>query len=388
MRDDETESDADGFPHNVLGYAERFLRNRYLGGLSEQKRAQLRSNLDVVRRTLLDQRAPRIAIAGGGGRDLEDLLATLSGDAVPDELDIKEYLGRERWYDYELRGVELELLDIRRVDDEEPSLEALEYQLPDIVLVDWAFQELPDDDASGASEGDATIRDLERIVDRIEGPGRDPAHVIALVDETELPEGVTPHRAVRILRSKLRDGDIRGSTTRVIPRRDIREFDIELVEMAPLEARMQLARAVQTAGSKQRLARSIIRASAGLSAAIATVPLPFADIVPITSVQIAMIAAIGHLSGRTMSLKTVGEFTAAIGANVGAGYAVREIARAIVQFVPFAGSVISSGIAAGATYALGNAAARYFIDEEMDEFDAAPERVEEAAWRDVTPEGQ
>jgi len=378
MRDDETTPDDDGFPGNVLGFAEKFLRNRYLGGLSEQKRNQLRSNLGIVRRTLLDQRAPRIAVAGFGGRDLEGLLAAISGDAVPDELNVKEYLGRERWYDYELRGVELELLDVRRVDDEAPSLEALDYQIPDVILVDWECREPSDDASSGASDEDWTIRDLERIVDRIERPDRAPAHIIALVDDADLPEGVTPNRAVRILESNLRDADLQGSTTRVIPRRDVRELDLELVEMAPLEARMQLARAVQTAGSKRRLARSIIRASAGLSAAIASVPLPFADIVPITGVQFAMVAAIGHLSGRQMSLKTVGEFAAALGANVTAGYAVREISRAILQFVPFAGAMMSSGITAGATYAIGNSAARYFIDEQMDEFDAAPEHVEEA----------
>lgn len=358
------------FPGNVLGLAEQFLSNRFLGGLSQEDRDELREHFEVVRRTFLDRRAPRIGLAGSEEEELEYFLGAIAGDAVPDQIDIKEELGRGRWYEYALRDVRMELLDLRRRDGEEPSLKALEHARPDLMVVNWEFRELSGDRGPGPATDEA-IRDVERIVERCAAPGIDPPPVIALFDASRLPEDVTPRRAERVLRKTLREAQVRDSKTCIVRRGEVRRLDRELVEMAPMETRLRLARAVQTPESKKKLARMVIRSSAGLNAAIATIPLPFADFLPITGVQMSMIGAIGHLSGRSFSVETVGEFAAAIGVNVGAGYAVREIARAIVQFVPFAGSAVSSSIAAGATYALGNAAARYFIDEDLDEFDAA-----------------
>ena len=57
-----------------------------------------------------------------------------------------------------------------------------------------------------------------------------------------------------------------------------------------------------------------------------------------------------------------GEFVAALGTNVGAGLVFREGSRALLKLVPVWGNMISGGIAAGGTYALGRAAAAYFIE--------------------------
>lgn len=383
MSTPEIESDASSRPisESIGALIERVLSLRYLRGLSEEKREQLRGDLDFIRRTLLEQRAPRIAIVGDSDVEIEKLLDLLVGENVPEDVDIKAYLGRGRWYDYETERTALELLDLRRLDEDDVSFKALSRQAPDLVLFAWSFRPL---EGNGDEEEHPAVDDLVETLRKAQTTRGEAPSVVAFFDEDELPESVTENRAERILRTKLRNSGIPDARLRVVPRQALRRLDAELVELAPMEARLRLTQAMESPESKRRLARLVIRASAGVTATVATIPLPFADIVPITSTQILMISSIAHLSGRRFSLKTVGEFAAAVGLNVGAGYALREIARALIQFVPFAGSVISSGIAAGATYALGNAAARYFIDDDLEDFDAAPERVREPGWRRST----
>ncbi len=72
---------------------------------------------------------------------------------------------------------------------------------------------------------------------------------------------------------------------------------------------------------------------------------------------------IGYIGGRELSKRTAREFLAAMGLNVGAGLALRELARASVKFFfPGGGNVISAGIAFTATWGIGEASVAYFID--------------------------
>lgn len=361
---------------NVLRLIERVLSFRYLRGLSDEKREKLRDNLDFIRQTLVEQRPPRIAVVGSSEVDLPELLELIAGRDIAGDLDVKAYLGHNRWYDYRVRETEFDLLDLRTDEDEKLSVKALDRQVPDVVLFAWSY------DVSEETAPDASIEALDRAVTEVQNvEGRAPP-IVAVIDTDRLPDDVTPNRAERLLRKRLQHSGIPNTQFRVVQRTDVRDLDAELVELAPMEARLKLAQIVRTPASRRRLARLVIQSSAGIAATIATIPLPVADIIPITTVQILMIATVAHLGGRQMRLRTVGEFAAAVGVNVGAGYALRELARAIVQLVPFAGSIISSGIATGATYALGNAAVQYFIDDESieEEFDAAPERVQQPAW--------
>jgi len=370
---------------------ERLVSTRYLRGLDEEQREQLRQDVAFINETLIDQRPPRIGVVGGRQTTMRELLQAIAGDAVEGDIDVKEYLGRGRWYDWEIRQTTLELLDLRCEPDEELSLKALEHQIPDLLVFAWNYG--GETEAGKAASPQETqenrvipdIARLEETVRQIQSISGKATPVVAVIDGAHLPEDVTVNRAERSLRVALRDSEVPNTQFRIVQRENVRDFDAELVELAPKEARLRLAQIVQTPGSKKRMARMIIRTCAGIAGTLATIPLPVADMVPITSVQVLMIAAIAHLSGRRLTVKTVGEFAAAIGVNVGAGYAVRELARALLQLIPFAGAVISSGIATGATFALGNAAVGYFIDGEFEvdltNFDAAPERVQKPAWK-------
>ncbi len=66
---------------------------------------------------------------------------------------------------------------------------------------------------------------------------------------------------------------------------------------------------------------------------------------------------------KTLDGKGVKEFRSALGLNVGAAFVLREVARAMVKLFPGGGNFISGTVAAGATWAIGQAATAYFVEE-------------------------
>lgn len=170
----------------------------------------------------------------------------------------------------------------------------------------------------------------------------------------------------------------------------IDELVRHIFQELPAQARLELARLSRAQKLQGELAARIMQATAGLSAAVAAIPIPIADIGPITAAQVSMVMAIGYISGRDLSPKAAGEFLIALGVNVGAGYAFREIARALIRFVfPGGGSVVSAAIAYAATLGLGSAAIAYFIEgktisEAKDAYSKARERGERDYSQDET----
>ena len=75
-----------------------------------------------------------------------------------------------------------------------------------------------------------------------------------------------------------------------------------------------------------------------------------------------MITAVAYVAGRDLSLETAKEFLVAMGVNVGTAFALREVARGLAKLIPGFGNVISGGVAALGTQALGEGAIAYFID--------------------------
>lgn len=129
-----------------------------------------------------------------------------------------------------------------------------------------------------------------------------------------------------------------------------------------LEGEIEAARKSTDQQTKLAAARKITGACSALCTTVALEPIPLADFPILTTVQLAMIGGIMHVSGRPVSRKAIAEFMAAMGVNVGAGLVLREGARAAAKLLPGFGSAISGAIAGGATFALGRAASAYFIE--------------------------
>ncbi|MDB4896958.1 MAG: hypothetical protein JWN15_3220, partial [Firmicutes bacterium] len=143
----------------------------------------------------------------------------------------------------------------------------------------------------------------------------------------------------------------------------IEELLTYLAEQLPHDAQIAMARLGRIKTVQKRVANMVVQAATGLAGAVAITPLPVADLPLLTSIQIGMITGIGYISGRKMDKEASAEFLTAMGMNVGAAYVLREAARALVKFIfPVGGLVVSSAIAAGATYGMGQAATAYFIE--------------------------
>ena len=107
---------------------------------------------------------------------------------------------------------------------------------------------------------------------------------------------------------------------------------------------------------KERRIRALIYSKASVCAAVALAPIPIADILVLTPIQMAMVATIGYFHGVEVSADRAGELMGVMGAGVG----LREAARQFVKLVPGYGLVVSAGIAFAGTVALGETANFWF----------------------------
>jgi GTP-binding protein Era len=107
---------------------------------------------------------------------------------------------------------------------------------------------------------------------------------------------------------------------------------------------------------KARRVRALIYSKASVCAAVALAPIPVADLLILTPIQLAMVATIGYFHGVEVSAERAGELMGVMGAGVG----LREAARQLVKLVPGYGIVVSAGIAFAGTVALGETANLWF----------------------------
>ncbi len=142
----------------------------------------------------------------------------------------------------------------------------------------------------------------------------------------------------------------------------IEDLAVVLFRHLPDASRAELARATGARAVQEELAATLTRATAAVCAGIAAAPIPLADIIPLTTMQVGLVTAIAWIAGRSVDKRGAGEFLAGLGANVGAAFALREAVRAIVKLiVPGGGSVVSATIAFSGTMAIGSAARAYYI---------------------------
>lgn len=129
-----------------------------------------------------------------------------------------------------------------------------------------------------------------------------------------------------------------------------------------VEGELDEARRSDDPAVKKEAAGKIVGTTVALCTTVALEPIPLADFPLLTALQIMMVAAIIHVSGREVSKKAAAEFLGALGLNVGAGVVLREGSRALLKFFPILGNAASGAIAGAGTYAIGKAAIAYFID--------------------------
>jgi len=103
-------------------------------------------------------------------------------------------------------------------------------------------------------------------------------------------------------------------------------------------------------------AESVIWKRATAAGVIGAVPIPIADIIPITGLQVEMAYELGKIFGEEIEAKRLKEMVAILGAAVVA----REVARQLVKLIPGVGWVVSAGVAFGATVGIGKALKAFY----------------------------
>ena len=105
----------------------------------------------------------------------------------------------------------------------------------------------------------------------------------------------------------------------------------------------------------------VTRSAALLSGAIAVEPLPFADILLITPLQMKMVAHIGLIYGFKPDRSRIKDIVAELGATFAFGFLARQLVRGVAKIVaPVIGGLITAPAVYGSTFALGKLAESYF----------------------------
>lgn len=381
-------------------------------------RDKLATELRTLKELLMEARPPKLMIVGRRGAGKSSLVNAIFGEKVAAVGSVMAETAIPSWYGYRTAQGELRILDTRGLGERErepaaistaaatPATPTVAAVLPPRSSAPSARSALDEIEAAlaaespdallflcKAKEADARIAEdienvaaIRRMVKRRYGYDLPVVGVVTQVDEMD-PKRVEPpyaeatkqHNiaiAVSAVTAALAERGL--ALARVIPTSAYAEYqggekvydnywNIDLlvdylVEGLPQTAQLQLARLSRRRTVQERLARRLTGAAATLCAGVGAVPIPIADIVPITGLQIGLITAIAYVSGREMSTAAAREFLVALGANVGVAFALREAARALAKVVfPGGGLVISSGVAFAGTWGVGEAAIAYFI---------------------------
>ncbi len=364
--------------------------------LPDTSQEKLRKELETIREIMMKSRPPKMMVIGRRGAGKSSLINAIFGDKVAEVGSVTAQTAQGKWYRYQNERGKIDLLDTRGLGDRsrpdaakhDNALEeikaALQDTYPDVLLF-----------LVKAKEVDARIQEdlqnLRAIVEFIKTKHHYTVPVMALITQVDeldpIDIGQPPYddsekqaniqKALKAVQDSFDAQSLK--LMHLLPvsayaryRGEVcihqRYWNVDtlvhyLIEILPKEAQLELARLSQVMGVQKKIARLVIASSASICAGLAALPLPVADIIPITAAQVTMVTSIGYVAGRELNAQAATEFLAALGVNVGVGFALREVSRALAKFIfPGGGTLISSGIALGATWAIGEAAIVYFIE--------------------------
>ncbi|HEY1955269.1 MAG TPA: GTPase [Polyangiaceae bacterium] len=360
----------------------------------------LRHRIATLRATLLESRPPALLLVGRRGSGKSSLVNALFGKKLAEVGHVKAQTGRGKWYEYTSDRGALSILDSRGLQEGGDPAEADEAKTP-IQSIGAEINRKPPDlllfvvramDVDSAIARDLDL--LEEVARLVERATRKAPSIVAVVTHCDVLEpkdasldDVEKLGHVRLAERTL-DEHIRArpklaamlaqtvavsgymsfaedGALRADQRWHVDELIREIFNKLPDQGRSTFARVTGVVALQDQLAQDLTYVTAALCAGIGIVPIPVADMVPITSLQVVLVAGVAYIAGRPLDTKSAAEFLSAMGVNVGAAFALREAARALVKFVfPGAGSAISGAVAFTGTLAIGAAARAYFVHGE------------------------
>lgn len=366
----------------------------FVGKLPGSLQKPILQEVTPLKDLFLRQRAPRIVLVGDPAASSAGLFNAIftapvapfahpeGGDTMPGSTGWKEFSHAER-------GV-LRLLDTRAQTADAPANDsaqaALTTEPPDVFLFLTDFS---------ATSPDATARlagDLDRLEALLDLTGRvhqtHPCVVGLVVNSSEQASAAGDMEAARA-RLQVAMASRPKVAQRMAPALDVATFmrfrldgtfdpesdrryhvsqlvDVLVAEL-PNEARLEMARLSGAREAQAKIAQTLVKSLAAISAALGAQPIPLADLPFLLTFQLAMVAGIIYISGRDLNFKLAAQFLGTMGVNVGIGLVLREGARAAIRaaaklLLPGVGNAISGFVAASGTYAIGRAATAYYIE--------------------------
>ncbi|PSL40852.1 putative GTPase [Salsuginibacillus halophilus] len=365
--------------------------------LPEKTKDGIRAELQELRSFIFSARAPRVAIVGRRGAGKSSLINAIFGEERAEVGDVKATTGAGVWHAYESEAGALEILDTRGLGEGEApdekyqyatSLEevqaAIDVQCPDAILFLSKAKEV----GSRLDEDAAQLAELKEHIYKVHQYDAPVVGVVTQVDElsprsSDRPPFDHPEKQKNIMDAKAVLQEKLTETTsapvKVIP--VAAYFEVEggeitydlrwhvdtlvdyLIDQLPDEAQLVMAKLAKVKEIQKKLARRLGKRVAGLTGAVGAQPIPLADLPVITGMQMTMVSTIGLISGRSLTKKDLKDFLRALGVNVAAGFALRQLSRQLARLFPVAGNAISGAVAYAGTYALAEAAIAYFIEE-------------------------
>jgi uncharacterized protein (DUF697 family) len=317
-----------------------------------------------LKELFLQQRTPRLLLAGSDRLRLPELISLIFQGK-------HERAGRDvlfeifRWQTLQIDGRgSIAVLDARGADEEAETTirEELKREPADVILIASEDSEDRTSTKRSAENGSNCVHWNDAV--------HPDAGIIAIhLDSMAKSDhnGERPHSAERI--QLQRHARFWGSfefvpvaTESSTNRAVAQQFIALLAKRLPNACRVEIVRSSRDRVAQREISQVLIKSSSAIATAIGTQPLPLADLPVLTTVQLVMVSGIMYLSGRERSMRAATEFVGALGANVGVGMLLREGARAMLKFVPGWGNVICGMIAGAGTYAIGQAAATYFLE--------------------------
>jgi uncharacterized protein (DUF697 family)/predicted GTPase len=369
---------------------------KFIERLPEPPRESVKREFQTLKEVLMESRPPKLIILGRRGAGKSSLINAIFSEKVASVGSVTSETGKGTWYSYKDERGEIRVLDTRGMGDStkpesanfQNSLDEIKYSIdqecPDAILFLCKAKEVD----SRVSEDSSNVSEIQSYILAKHQYKSPVVALVTQVDELDPASVTVPpfandakqhniSKATTTLERALLNAHI--EFVKVFPicayveyengkilydrRWNIDSLISYLLEALPNSAQLELARLTRIQTIQIKMARKIIGAASAICAAIGATPIPVADLPIITSLQIGMITAIGYISGRELSQDTVKEFLAALGLNIGAGFVLREAARALIKFVfPGAGNAVSGAIAFAATWGIGESAIAYFIE--------------------------
>lgn len=153
----------------------------------------------------------------------------------------------------------------------------------------------------------------------------------------------------------------------------------QIVEALPEAARNHAARVFHVEALRKKRAETVIYAASVAAGAAALIPVPIADALMITPIQVGMITTVALIYGFKLDVKQAIGFLGPALAALAGPLAVQQLAKLLPGF----GHAISAGVAAAMTWAVGMSYLHFFIHGNFQPSADEVRAVLQEQWREA-----